>query len=163
MHAQAYHYVAGAVAALGGPPTRVLEIGSYDVNGSVRPLFAGAERYHGIDIRPGPGVDEVADAATYRTNRRFDVVVCCETLEHAPDPAAVIQTAYDLLTPGGHLILTAAAHDRMPHGVNGGMVQPGEHYANIHEGDLRAWLGAWESVSVLVANGDIAAVARKTA
>jgi len=43
----------------------VLEVGSYDVNGSVRPIFSDRERfphYTGVDMRAGPGVDRVAVA-----------------------------------------------------------------------------------------------------
>jgi hypothetical protein len=38
--------------------TRVLDIGSLDINGSVRPLFRGGT-YTGIDVAAGPGVDIV--------------------------------------------------------------------------------------------------------
>ncbi|MDB0050250.1 hypothetical protein N9F31_02215, partial [Pseudomonadales bacterium] len=37
----------------------VLEIGSYDVNGSIRSLF-NAQNYVGVDLVEGPGVDVVA-------------------------------------------------------------------------------------------------------
>lgn len=33
---------------------RVLEIGSYDVNGSVREIFGGCSEYVGVDLREGP-------------------------------------------------------------------------------------------------------------
>jgi hypothetical protein len=39
---------------------KVLEIGSYDVNGSLRSLFAKAGEYTGVDLKEGPGVDLVA-------------------------------------------------------------------------------------------------------
>ena len=62
---QFLHGVARAVAEtfdLAGP---VLEVGSYKVKGQeeigdLRPLFKG-KNYLGIDMRPGPGVDQVAD------------------------------------------------------------------------------------------------------
>jgi 23S rRNA G2069 N7-methylase RlmK/C1962 C5-methylase RlmI len=38
---------------------RVLEIGSYDVNGGIRHLFRGASDYVGVDLDHGPGVDRV--------------------------------------------------------------------------------------------------------
>jgi len=58
-------YVGGAITVW---PVRgkVLEVGSYDVNGSVRPLFKNRQRfpsYTGIDMREGPGVDMVGVAS----------------------------------------------------------------------------------------------------
>ena len=38
--------------------TRVLEVGSLDINGSVRPIFTDCE-YVGLDLGPGPGVDVI--------------------------------------------------------------------------------------------------------
>src|SRR5690242_21675018 len=43
----------------------VLDIGGRDLNGSTRPLFPNANPYHVLDLRPGPNVDIVADAATW--------------------------------------------------------------------------------------------------
>ena len=43
----------------------VLECGSYNVNGSVRGLFAARE-YVGLDWRPGPGVDVVSLVHEYQ-------------------------------------------------------------------------------------------------
>src|SRR5262249_28602937 len=59
------HGVARAVAGAFSLPEPVLEIGSFQVAGQeaigdLRPLFAGRE-FLGIDARPGPGVDQVAD------------------------------------------------------------------------------------------------------
>ena len=37
---------------------------------------------------------------------QFDVVTCMEMLEHVPDPAAIIDACFKLLTPGGICILS---------------------------------------------------------
>ncbi|MFZ3076693.1 MAG: bifunctional 2-polyprenyl-6-hydroxyphenol methylase/3-demethylubiquinol 3-O-methyltransferase UbiG [Psychrobacter glacincola] len=37
---------------------------------------------------------------------QFDVVTCMEMLEHVPDPAAIIDACFKLLTPGGVCILS---------------------------------------------------------
>lgn len=164
MHDAAYQFVTDAVAARPHTPAAVLEFGAYNVNGSVRPLFRGAARYHGIDIRPGPCVDEVADAATYDGGAQYDVVVTTEMLEHAPDPAACLRAAWRSLRPGGVLILTAAGPGRAPHGCDGGPgVPPGEHYGNLDPDELAGWLAAWRDVRIVTnpAAGDVYAVARK--
>lgn len=162
MHDAAYQFVTQAAAALGTAPGAVLELGSYNVNGSVRPLFRGAARYHGVDVRPGPCVDEVADAATYDGAGAYDVVVTTEMLEHAPDPAACIRAAWRSLRPGGVLILTAAGPGRAPHSCDGWPAPPpGEHYANITRAALADWLAGWRDVAITVnaAAGDVYATA----
>ena len=52
---------------------RVLDVGSYDVNGSVRDgiEMLGCAEYIGVDMRDGPGVDEVCD--TVKLVERFGV------------------------------------------------------------------------------------------
>jgi SAM-dependent methyltransferase len=136
----------------------VLEIGSRNVNGSIRHLFG--PDYTGLDIADGDGVDVVADVATWETDRRFDVVVCCEVLEHTDAP--VIEAAHRLLRTGGTLILTAAGPGRQEHSaVDGGPLRPGEYYANVDPDDLRRQLAGWSSCEVDVANDDVRAVAVK--
>ena len=62
---------------------KILEVGSYDVNGSVRPLFSRAGSYVGVDFRPGPGVDLTMNAHCLKfPDRSFDLVISTEMLEH---------------------------------------------------------------------------------
>lgn len=161
MHPGAYDYVARAVASL-GPFGRVLEVGGRNINGSVRPLF-GAD-YTALDIAPGPGVDIVADAATWEPTATFDAAVCCEVLEHTPDAEAIVATLGKAVGPGGVLIITAACPPRAPHSaVDGGPLQPGEFYANVNPNDLRNWLLAIGPASVEVDHqaGDVYGYCRK--
>lgn len=163
MHDEAARYVARTLAERFLAPRRVLEIGSYNVNGSIRPLFWSADAYVGIDLRPGPGVDWVGPASDY-AETRFDLVVCCETLEHDPEPVMTIDAAWRALRPGGHLILTAASHTRPPHSCDGLPVVPAtEHYQGIHPDDLRTMLAHWGTVSIEhhATRGDVYAVAQK--
>jgi SAM-dependent methyltransferase len=162
MHPQAYAFVKRAAEPLELEGARVLEIGSYNVNGSVRPLFADAAEYIGVDKRDGPGVDIVADGAQVDGLGAFDVVVCCEVLEHTPDPQAILDAAYHSLKPGGLLILTAAGPGRPPHGVMGGAVGD-EFYANIEPDALDLLLWEWERVTITEDRRahDVYATARK--
>src|SRR5438046_10162384 len=65
---------------------RVLEIGSADRNGSLRPIIESyrPREYVGIDVEPGPGVDRVAEAGQIADTfgeDSFDLVVLTEKLE----------------------------------------------------------------------------------
>lgn len=88
-----------------------LEVGSLDVNGSIRPYVEslGPARYVGIDMAPGPRVDEVVDAA-HLVERfgadSFDVVITTEMLEHIRDWPTVIANLKRVVRPGGYLLVT---------------------------------------------------------
>ena len=86
---------------------RVLECGSYDINGSARGLFT-AQAYTGLDWRPGPGVDVVGLAHEYADDRGFDTVISTQMLEHDPHWRLSLRRMWELLRPGGTLIVTWA-------------------------------------------------------
>jgi SAM-dependent methyltransferase len=162
MHPEAREFVARTLADL--PPRRsVVEIGSRQINGSIRDLLNGA-RYTGLDLYEGPGVDVVTDAATWDPPEPVDTVICCEVLEHVPDPTMLLASARRWLAPGGVLIVTAASYDRPAHsGVDGGPPRWGEHYANIGPTTLACWLEDFGFGRVFVrhdpAAGDVHATA----
>lgn len=91
----------------------VLEVGSYNVNGSVRDVAMPLKpsRFVGVDIRPQPRfVDEVLDACGLLERfgpESWDVVVSAEMLEHAEDWEGAVANMRDVLKPGGLLVLTA--------------------------------------------------------
>ncbi|MEY4373221.1 MAG: hypothetical protein RL219_1990, partial [Actinomycetota bacterium] len=127
MHPDAYRFIAETI----GEPSSVLEVGSLDINGSPRGLVLNCNWY-GIDLQDGPAVDEIADAATWRSPRRFDLAICAEVLEHTPAVPEVLATIAHHLDRGGRLIVTCATHGRAPHSaIDGGQVRPHEHYANV--------------------------------
>lgn len=168
MHLGAKAFVARALPAL-QPVSRVLEVGSRNINGTVRDLFPAVDLYHGIDLHPGLGVDEVADVFAFDPgDMTFDCVVCCETLEHM-DPAqqpVFVARLVDLLETGGVLILTAACEPRAPHShIDGCQLRPGEAYGNVPHEALRTWLDeAGAPLRVLdgdPVHGDVYAVALK--
>lgn len=166
MHAAAYSFVVDAVAEL-GPFGSVVEIGSRDLNGSVRPLFAGSPRYIGTDVEPGPGVDVVLDleGPPWTPEELVDAVVSCEVLEHVADWPSVLASAASYLRPGGWLILTAAGPGRRPHsGITGRRnLEPGEHYANVEPEPLELELrrAGFDRVEVSVLGSDVRAIARR--
>ncbi|MBI4712552.1 MAG: methyltransferase domain-containing protein [Planctomycetes bacterium] len=85
---------------------KILEVGSLDVNGSVRPYVESfrPQEYIGIDITMGPGVDEICgvDDIIGRYGReRFDVIIATEVLEHVQDWRKAINNLKDVVMPGG--------------------------------------------------------------
>lgn len=163
MHAEAMEWVVRHTPFDGR--ARVLELGSRDLNGGVRRLFPDAI-YWGIDIEPGPGVDEVADARTWRAKRPFDLVVCCEVFEHVEDWPRIVETASAALLPGGRAILTMATDPRRPHSGRAPVreLAPGEFYANVNPAVLASALCRWFTdwtLDRIVDPGDLRAVAVK--
>ena len=140
MHPEAYAYVRRALKPL-PKPTKVIEFGGANVNGTVRDLLCGAV-YYSIDLRDADGVDEVADAATWTpVGDAPDLVICTEVLEHSDQGEAICANAHRILAPGGALIITAATTGRLPHsGNDGGPLWRGEYYRNVSFDDLYEWL-----------------------
>lgn len=99
----------------------VLEVGSLDVNGSLRPIIErlGPARYIGVDITPGSGVDEVCDAHAILERygvQSFDVVISTELLEHVRDWRRVVHGFKQVLRPGGVLLVTTRSRGHPYHG-----------------------------------------------
>jgi len=96
---------------------RVLEIGSLDINGSVRTNFHECD-YVGIDVAPGPGVDVVCQGQDYDgAENSFDVVISCEVMEHNPYWAETMGNMVRVCKPGGMVIMTCATLGRPEHGT----------------------------------------------
>jgi hypothetical protein len=151
-------------------PVSVLDLGGREVNwDSPRVLFPGATSYTVLDVLPGPGVDIVADAATWDPDgRRWDRVLAAELFEHTDQWPAICGTAFRALQPGGRFIVTTAAPGRPPHsGVYAGPLQFGEYYANVDPDRLREALqGAGFAdiqIDVQPFPADVRAVATKPA
>jgi len=139
MHEQAMSWVAQFRT---GEDLAVLDIGGRDLNGSTRILFPNANPYHVLDVLPGAGVDFVADAADWRPEREYDLVVTTETFEHAKRWREIIATARRALRPGGWLVFTCAGPGRPPHSGVAAVweLSPGEWYANVSPEEIRAEL-----------------------
>jgi SAM-dependent methyltransferase len=89
---------------------KLLDIGSYDVNGTTRRHWPEAKEYVGVDWRAGPGVDVVSLAhnLTY-ADGYFDVVISTEALEHDHYWRRTLETMHRLLRQDGLFIFTAAS------------------------------------------------------
>lgn len=136
--------------------TRVLEIGSYFVNGSIRDFFE-SPNYLGLDLAPGPGVDLVCHGADYDTEERFDVVISCECFEHNHRWRDTFENMVRLCRVGGLVVFTCASRNRPEHGTMRTSPQDSavttDYYRNLYVEDfersfamdeLFGWYG-WES------------------
>jgi hypothetical protein len=169
MHDGAYSFVAQFLMTV-PVPARVLEAGSLNINGSVRPICAalGTTVYHGIDLVAGDGVDEVSDAATYSTHAPFDLVLCCEVLEHAANADAIVANLVMQTARGGYVVMTCAGDGRGPHSaVDGGVLRPGEFYRNVSRDEMHDWLADAGAEDIDIQSrpdrGDLYATARRPA
>jgi len=134
----------------------VLEIGSLDINGSIKSMFEPfATRYVGIDVQEGPGVDVVAAGQGYWAPAEFDVVVTAETFEHTPDWKDIIKQSYINLKYDGLFVATMAGEGRPPHSaLDEKPIRDWEHYANIGGWDLHHNLWMFKAKHVNVLNTD---------
>lgn len=127
--------------------TRVLEIGSLDINGSVRRFFPEPVRYVGIDVADGPGVDRVGLGHEFHEDEgRWDAVLSCESFEHNPHYRETFANMIRLARPGALVLFTCAATGRPEHGTSRTSpeaspltVERGwEYYRNLSQGDFAA-------------------------
>jgi len=91
---------------------RVLEVGSYDVNGSYRYFVErlNPKEYIGVDIMEGPGVDLVCPAenlADHFGENYFDLLISTCTLEHVRDWKSAISNIKRVCKPNGIIISIA--------------------------------------------------------
>jgi len=88
----------------------VLEVGSYDVNGSVRPYLErlNPRRYLGVDAEFGPGVDRVVDCEELvdEVAGKWDIVISTEMLEHVRDWQICLEQMVEKVAPDGLLLIT---------------------------------------------------------
>jgi ubiquinone/menaquinone biosynthesis C-methylase UbiE len=102
-----------------GPHARVLDLGCGTgiVARTVRERLGGAARVTGLDINAGmlatarriaPDIDwrEGSAMALPFEDAAFDVVLCQEMLQFAPDRAAALREIHRVLAPGGRLVLS---------------------------------------------------------
>jgi predicted methyltransferase len=133
MHREARDWVSQFASS---KPLSIIEIGSLNVNGTIRDLFPNAE-WIGLDRVEGPCVDVVCDAMEFHPESPVDAVICCEVLEHADNWQQLIDSAYQWLSPGGVFVVTCAGLGRQPHSCDGGTLKDGEYYRNLSPAEIR--------------------------
>jgi SAM-dependent methyltransferase len=96
---------------------KVLEIGSLNINGSIRPFFTQCQ-YIGLDVGAGKDVDVVCNGEDYNPpDSSFDVTVSCECFEHNPQWVETFQNMIRMTKAGGLVIMSCATEGRAEHGT----------------------------------------------
>ena len=125
--------------------SRVLEIGSLDVNGSARSFFNNCD-YTGVDVAPGPGVDVVCGGHEYdEPDGSFDIVLSMETMEHNPYWVGTVTNMLRLCRTGGMVFMSCASLGRPEHATARSDPQSSpltiglgwDYYRNLSEAQLR--------------------------
>ncbi len=182
MHPECYAFVEKAYLNMVKPPHNLLvvEFGAFDINGSVQNLFPSS-KYIGVDLKAGPGVHVVGDAADLtllpELHGMVDVVLCLEVFEHAWEWPVICAHAFELLRPGGTFIVTAACDPRLPHSavdgenldawatdISNAEAKGVEYYKNVDPNQLADVLhmAGYEATKVTVLpRGDVQVVTMK--
>lgn len=149
-HAQHLQFVQMAAKHLADDFSQlsILEIGSYNVNGSIRPFFPGSA-YVGVDIIAGPDVDVVCPGEDIEDpDDTYDLTVSCECFEHNPKWLETFVNMHRMTKPGGVVLFTCATTGRLEHGTKRTLPtsSPGNqevgwnYYRNLTERDFRSHL-----------------------
>ena len=101
-------------AASFGNQGKVLEVGSYNVNGSLRNYYPD---YVGIDVRPGLGVDVVYQGPIPYPDATFDKVLYLEAMEHDLRFWQTLDEMNRVLKSGGRLIATTRMFGYLRHDI----------------------------------------------
>lgn len=119
---------------------KVLEVGSLNINGSVRDFFNDC-CYIGVDLDIGPGVDLVASGESLKfRNDFFDTVISCECFEHNPYWGDTFKNMIRMSS--GIVIMTCATEGRPEHGTTRTSVGESpftatwNYYQNLTESDF---------------------------
>ena len=121
----------------------VLEVGSHSINGSPRKYFWFC-KYTGVDISSGKGVDIIGRFSQIKFDKKYQVVISTEMLEHDEEWNISLKRMYDLLEDGGLLLMTCAAPDRQEHGTRRTTPELSpdttDYYRNISKEDFKSIL-----------------------
>lgn len=93
-----------------GKKIKVLDLGSYNVNGCYRELMSDEFEYCGIDIEEGPNVDIVLEDAYHwkqLESDSYDVVLSGQAFEHIEYPWISMKELCRVLKPDGILCIIA--------------------------------------------------------
>ena len=121
--------------------SKVLEVGSLDINGTIRVFFDHCE-YTGVDLGEGPGVDLVAKGEELDfPDNTFDTTASCECFEHNENWDLTFLNMVRMTKPGGLIFFTCATTGRPEHGTKrttpGDAPFCGDYYKNLVAEDFK--------------------------
>lgn len=123
---------------------KIIEIGSYDVNGSVRQFFHKS-CYVGVDLIHGAGVDIVCEGDKVdHADNTYDIAISCECFEHNPKWSETFENMHRMTKEGGVVLFTCATTGRPEHGTTrtAPKASPGtqalnwDYYRNLTQDDF---------------------------
>lgn len=122
--------------------TSVIEIGSLNINGTVRVLFENTKQYLGLDLGEGDGVDLICKGEEYDgPSESFDVAISAECFEHNPQWVETFENMYRLTRKGGLVTFTCASTGRPEHGTSrtskADSPYTSDYYRNLTEEDFK--------------------------
>lgn len=120
VHKSCYDWFGRIVAEYGLAEKSVIEIGSGNVNGTIRDHFK-SESYVGVDLAPGAGVDRVGNSEQLDDpDATWEVCCSAEMLEHCVRPWRAVNEMARITCSGGFVLLSARGFDQRgcwePHG-----------------------------------------------
>lgn len=162
MHKEAFLFCQKFSHTLSG---YALDLGGRNINGNVRKLWPNMD-WTIIDLKPGetdPQLQEryiQANAAHWKPDQSYDLVICTEVFEHTPIWPQICRTAYEALngffTPMDAMkaydinnrifkhnifLITCAGPGRRSHSaIDGGKLRENEYYHNLLPFDLSTHL-----------------------
>lgn len=120
----------------------VLEVGSLNINGTVRDFFEPIS-YLGIDLIEGVGVDLVRAGNEFNAPEdTFDVAISTECFEHDKNWKDTFKNMVRMTKSGGMVIFTCASTGRPEHGTT--QTSPADspatndYYLNLTRGDFES-------------------------
>lgn len=93
------------------PGGSVLDVGSMNVNGTLRDCLPSGAKYVGLDIAQGPGVDMVMPiGGPIPFQGSFDMAVSSSTLEHDPLFWLTFLEMFRVVREGGHVYINVPSN-----------------------------------------------------
>ena len=114
----------------------ILEVGSQDINGSIRDFFTEATNFIGLDIGMAPGVDWTVPGELIELPDQWaDISISTECFEHTSSWPKILINMIRITREDGLVILTMAGYGRGTHGTidsdEGSSPFTTSYYANI--------------------------------